>query len=223
MRLSFCAILVIVAAVFSRAIADDRTQSVAPDDDREFTATVRILEANRKNLLALGFDSSKEESEQLSPLSPREFRSRLKELQKLGQTKVLAEPALNIALNKMTKSFSGGEIPVPTVGSDGKPGQRWVEFGTRVEIRPTLQPDGSLSLQWYVSNATYRYSKATRLFGKKVPIVSGWQSQGDLVVPDDRVVLLIPEGGLNQEDVLVLQFDVEESRKTSSPLKPAEQ
>jgi hypothetical protein len=214
MRVSLTVTLLFVAGLGSSVLADDGAGKIAPDAETKFDIRVSILEGNKQKIAELGFDLTQEGGEQQSSLSPSEFKSKLSELKK-SNLKRLAEPSLTVSLNKTINCFSGGEVKI---------GEELVRIGTGVDITPTRQPDGSVNLRWCISLNELDYPKTKFLARKKPPVVHRRQSQGNVVVRDRQSAFVIPTESKDQNDVLLLQFYVEESQKPSStPVNPFRQ
>jgi hypothetical protein len=204
-RIPLTVTLLLVAALHL-PLAAESDQTVL-DSDSEFQVDVKIVEARRSSLVQLGFDLSPERPDQQSPLSASEFKSKLNELMKLRTLKELGGLPMVASLNKESKYISGGEVTI---------GEQLFETGTRIEIKPTRQPDGGIRLQWSVSLGEMVQPPKKLLQRKKNPIVNRRQWQGDCIISDNKPVFVIPELAPEQDQIVMLQFHVEELPKPTT-------
>lgn len=203
MRTAFSKMLMLVAVLCSSLSAEDAGK-IARDADSEITVDVKIVEVRRTRLIQLGFDLSSERPRQQSPLSAREFQLKMNELMKLRDLKDLRGMTLIAIIDKESKYISGGEVTI---------GQETFETGTRIEIKPTRQPDDNLKLQWHVSIGEMMQPQTKLLQKKKPPFVTRREWKGDCIISHSKPVFMIPDVAPDQEWIAMLQFHVEESPK----------
>ncbi len=108
---------------------------------------LQLVDVPRDSLPALGIDpaivshgavAARDVSDSLS--------ARLESLRQANKAKVLAEPTLVTVNERPAYFFSGGEIPVPVLSKGGTTTVKFQEFGTRVELLPTLLRNGRIRL-----------------------------------------------------------------------------
>jgi pilus assembly protein CpaC len=67
-------------------------------------------------------------------------------LQEDGLVSILAEPTLTTTTGKTANFLAGGEVPIPTVDSDGAVNVAYRKFGISLDFTPTVLSDGKISL-----------------------------------------------------------------------------
>lgn len=67
-------------------------------------------------------------------------------LQTDGLVSILAEPTLTTTTGKTANFLAGGEVPIPSVDSDGAISVEYRQFGISLSFTPTVLSDGKISL-----------------------------------------------------------------------------
>ena len=75
------------------------------------------------------------------------LRDGLSTMRENGHAKLVAEPCLVTLSGQQAAFLSGGEQAVPHTDAAGQQSVQFEEFGTRLNLRPIVQPDGSIRLE----------------------------------------------------------------------------
>jgi pilus assembly protein CpaC len=110
---------------------------------------VRAIEVPRDQLASLGMSPDRTASGGI-PLADldRSFSKRIDEMRDAGQARLLAEPILVTVSGRSTSFNIGGEIPVPVTAIDGTSTVAYREFGTRIDLLPTLLRNGRIRVEF---------------------------------------------------------------------------
>jgi pilus assembly protein CpaC len=102
-------------------------------------------------------------------------------LEEKGEIRVLANPTLVARSGKEAKFLAGGEFPVPISsggGTSGPDGSRtititveWKEFGVKVNFKPTVEEDGSITLDVEPEVSQLDFTTNIQLNGFNIPSV----------------------------------------------------
>ena len=96
-------------------------------------------------------------------------------LQETGDVKILANPTLVSKSGCKAKFLVGGELPIPiAAGGSGNVVTYtivWKEFGIKLEFTPTIERDGSITLQVEPEVSRLDYTNETVLGGFVVPVI----------------------------------------------------
>ena len=111
-------------------------------------AHVKAIEVRRDQLASLGIGP--QQSAGGIPLASldKSFNERLKSLNDAGKAKVLAEPVLMTVSGRATRFNVGGEVPISTTSPSGIKTVEYREFGTTVNLLPTLLRNGRINVEF---------------------------------------------------------------------------
>lgn len=110
-------------------------------------AHVQAVELPRAQLAALGMPPQQSTSDIPVAAFDKSLAQRLKPLTDAGRARILAEPVLMTVSGRAAAFTVGGEIPVTITKPDGTPTVEYREFGTRVDILPTLLRNGRIRVE----------------------------------------------------------------------------
>ena len=111
-----------------------------------------------------------------NPLNPDlALETTWRALEETGDIKLLANPTLVSKSGAKAKFLVGGELPVPIASSSGGSAVTyqilWKEFGIKLEFTPTVESDGSITLEVAPEVSRLDYTNQLVLGGFVVPIV----------------------------------------------------
>ena len=70
--------------------------------------------------------------------------SRINAMATEGDARILAEPVLSGTNGGVASFLAGGEVPYPTIGSNGEPIVDFKEYGIRLEVQPRVDSGGNV-------------------------------------------------------------------------------
>lgn len=70
--------------------------------------------------------------------------SQINLLASTGDAMTLAEPTLSCINGGVASFLAGGEIPYPVTGTNGQTSVEFKEYGIKLNLRPTVDPDGNI-------------------------------------------------------------------------------
>jgi len=97
--------------------------------------------------------------------------ARLQLLQQRNAAKVLSNPRLTVLEGHTSKLLVGGELPIPTVGSNGQVNVTFKEFGIRLEFKPVVQPDTPITLDLLTEVSSLNFTNAIVASGFTIPTI----------------------------------------------------
>lgn len=97
--------------------------------------------------------------------------ARIAALQSRGEAKLLARPTLVTVDGGTAKFLAGGEIPIPIPQALGVTTIAWKEFGVRLEIQPTINPNGSITLVVKPEVSSLDYANGLKLATITIPSI----------------------------------------------------
>ena len=129
------------------------------------------------------------------------FETTWKALESTGDLRVLATPTLVTRSGQPAFFLSGGELAVP-IASTATAGQtnvtiEWKEFGTKLEVTPTVEEDGSITLKVAPELSQLDFSNPLALSGFTIPsLISRKASTTVNLRPGEHLAI----GGLKQTE-----------------------
>ncbi len=134
-------------------------------------------------------------------LGDLEMQTTWRALQQKGDLRVLANPTLVAKSGQKASFLAGGEFPVP-IASASSSGQvtvtiEWKEFGIRLEFTPTVERDGSITLQVSPEVSQLDFTNPLQLNGFVVPTVNTRKTTTTVRLNAGENLVI---GGLKQTD-----------------------
>ena len=149
---------------------------------------VKMIELPRDQLTLLGIRP--QQSSGGIPLASlgKSFDERLKTLTEAGRAKVLAEPVLMTVSGRETRFNTGGKIPVTITNPDGKEWVNYREFGTTVNLLPTLLRNGRIHVHFYSQISTA--DQVVQVNGESLPSFRGNNAHTELDLASGETVVV---------------------------------
>lgn len=120
----------------------------------------------------------------------------LKMLATEGKARVLAEPKLVVVSGASASVLVGGEFPVPVVQSLGQIAVQWRGYGVKLEIGPTILPDGRVSLRVKPEVSALDYNNSIKIADWTLPSLRSRTADTHVVLAPGEGIAI---GGLTQE------------------------
>jgi hypothetical protein len=103
--------------------------------------------------------------------SAEQFVAHIHGLAEQGIARILASPRFVTLCGRESEVCCGGQYPY-TVSVDGSRSTRYIEYGDRFEVRPTLRADGCIRLNVCCEHGVLDFANGVRIDGEVFPGVS---------------------------------------------------
>ena len=116
-----------------------------------------------------------------------------------GKAKVLSRPSVSTMSGAKAKIFIGGQLPVPVTDGNGSESIQWKDYGIRLNIRPTMEEDGSITAEVHAGVSRLDYTNIVTTSATSVPGVTAREAHS--IVHLSNGSTMVVGGLLNSEDV----------------------
>lgn len=116
-----------------------------------------------------------------------------------GTAKVLSRPSVSTMSGAKAKIFIGGQFPVPVTNGNGSESIKWKDYGIRLNIRPTVDEDGSITAEVHAGVSRIDTTNTIMTSSTQVPSVTTREAHS--IVHLDNGATMVVGGLLNSEDV----------------------
>ena len=116
-----------------------------------------------------------------------------------GKAKVLSRPSVSTMSGAKAKIFIGGQFPVPVTNGNGSESVKWKDYGIRLNIRPTVEEDGSITAEVHAGVSRIDPTNTVVTSSTQVPSVTTREAHS--IVHLDNGATMVIGGLLNSEDV----------------------
>ncbi len=116
-----------------------------------------------------------------------------------GKAKVLSRPSVSTMSGAKAKIFIGGQIPVPVNDGNGSESIQWKDYGIRLNIRPTMEEDGSITAEVHAGVSRLDYTNTVTTSSTSVPGVTAREAHS--IVHLNNGSTMVVGGLLNSEDI----------------------
>lgn len=123
----------------------------------------------------------------------------LDELKEHGSAKVLSEPHLATLSGRAASLHTGGLQPIVVPQSSGNPGVEFCEMGTRVNVVPTVHPDGTVHLELQLRVREAEANKTEKDGEHKIPKMRSWQLDTALAMKVGQTAVLVTDASGSDE------------------------
>lgn len=120
----------------------------------------------------------------------------IRQLQKRGVVKILAEPTLVTESGQPSLFHSGGSFPILVPQNDGKVAVEWREYGTRVDFVPVVLANGDIRLQVRLRVSEIDDSRGVDTNGIRVPALTERYTESSVAMRAGQTFVI---AGLLQE------------------------
>lgn len=116
-------------------------------------------------------------------------------LEQRNAARTLANPRLVVTDGQAAKLLVGGEVPIPTVTTNGQTTITFKEFGVRLEFQPTVQPGAPISLNLLTEVSNLDFSNAIVANGFTIPTIRSRRAETVVAMEPGQFLAI---GGLIQ-------------------------
>lgn len=116
-----------------------------------------------------------------------------------GKAKVLSRPSVSTMSGAKAKIFIGGQLPVPVTDGNGSESIQWKDYGIRLNIRPTMEEDGSITAEVHAGVSRLDYTNIVTTSSTSVPGVTAREAHS--IVHLSNGSTMVVGGLLNSEDI----------------------
>jgi len=93
-------------------------------------------------------------------------------LEQRNAARTLANPRLVVMEGQSAKLLVGGQVPIPTVTTNGQTTITFQEFGVRLEFKPSVQPGAPISLNLLTEVSNLDFANAIVANGFTIPTIT---------------------------------------------------
>jgi pilus assembly protein CpaC len=93
-------------------------------------------------------------------------------LEQRNAARTLANPRLVVMDGQSAKLLVGGQVPIPTVASNGQTTITFQEFGVRLEFKPSVQPGAPISMNLLTEVSNLDFANAIVANGFTIPTIT---------------------------------------------------
>ena|GEM_PF-1451883 len=209
-----------VLALFEGRVPIVNLLTVVEPDKRQVLVSVKVLDITRGATENLGIDWGQYGITQAGGAEFRpqpllfghvaglgwrrlyEWGTQVHALLQNKKARILSEPNLLVNEGGKASILVGGEIPIPiaqtAIGGAASITVEWREYGVRLEMTPTISPDGEkVVMQVAPEVSSLDYGNGVTLGGMVLPGLSSRKAETTITVPDGGVLAI---GGLIQSD-----------------------
>ena len=180
---------------------------------------LQVVEVPRDSLPSLGLDPAELRNSSLATLSDSDaLTASLDTLRQVNKAKLLAEPTLVTVTGRPASFNVGGEIPVPVISKDGRTSVEFHEYGTRVDLLPTLLRNGRIRLAISPQISVIDNTRSTNIAEFSVPAVRTRAIEAEIEMADGETVVLggfaeqSPPTATTRETLVVAKVERVQSR-----------
>ncbi len=123
--------------------------------------------------------------------------ARLTLLESRNAAKTLANPRLVVSEGQTSRLLVGGEVPIPTVSTNGQVNITYKEFGVRLEFKPVMQPDEPITLDLLTEVSRLDFTQSIVASGFNIPTIVTRRVQTVVSMRPGEFLVI---GGLIQRD-----------------------
>jgi pilus assembly protein CpaC len=116
-------------------------------------------------------------------------------LETRNAARTLANPRLVVLDGQSAKLLVGGEVPIPTVTTNGQTTITYQEFGVRLEFKPTVQPGAPINLNVLTEVSNLDFANAIVANGFTIPTIDTRRAETDVAMEPGQFLAI---GGLIQ-------------------------
>ncbi len=114
-----------------------------------------------------------------------------------GRAKLLADPKLVAISGGKANFLVGGEVPVPEAQQFGNVTVTWREYGVKLNIEPTVLPDGRVDLKVNPEVSTLDFADGVRVGQFLIPALSSRKAGTEVILKPGQGLII---GGLLQHN-----------------------
>ena len=116
-----------------------------------------------------------------------------------GKAKVLSRPSVSTMSGAKAKIFIGGQIPYPVpTGTGDNVTIKWKDYGIRLNIRPTVEEDGTITAEVHAGVSRLDYAHMVTTSSASVPSITTREAHSIVHLHDGSTMVI--GGLLNSED-----------------------
>ena len=116
-------------------------------------------------------------------------------LEQHNAARTLANPRLVVMDGQSAKLLVGGEVPIPTVNTNGQTTITFKEFGVRLEFKPVVQPGAPINLNLLTEVSSLDFANAIVANGFTIPTIRSRRAETAVAMEPGQFLAI---GGLIQ-------------------------
>ena len=97
--------------------------------------------------------------------------ARLQLLEQRNAAKTLANPRLSVLEGQTARLLVGGQVPIPTVSTNGQTTVTFYPFGVKLEFKPIVQPDTPITLDMLTEVSNLDFANSVTATGFSYPTI----------------------------------------------------
>ena len=97
--------------------------------------------------------------------------ARLSLLEQRNAAKTLANPRLSVLEGQTARLLVGGQVPIPTVSTNGQTTVTFYPFGVKLEFKPIVQPDTPITLDMLTEVSNLDFANSVTATGFSYPTI----------------------------------------------------
>jgi pilus assembly protein CpaC len=97
--------------------------------------------------------------------------ARLQLLEQRNAARTLANPRLTVAEGQTARLLVGGQVPIPTVTTNGQTTVTFYPFGVRLEFKPVVQPDTPITMDMLTEVSNLDFANSVTASGFSYPTI----------------------------------------------------
>lgn len=112
---------------------------------------------------------------------------------------VLSRPSVSTMSGAKAKIFIGGQLPVPVSNGNGDATIQWKDYGIRLNIRPTVEDDGTITAEVHAGVSRLDYAHTVTTSSVSLPSISTREAHSIVHMTEGSTMVI--GGLLNSEDM----------------------